>query len=125
MCNLAALECILFELLRIKLTHFLIILCVALWAPQPPTPPGHTCILCTVTFLLYILMAWNFVLFQRRHIKPKINIKVNVLGLVEVLQKCQTRDIKVNHETTPPYLRDQFTTCNLFPFVNDIVCRDL
>ena len=57
--------------------------------------------------------------------KKTKNIKVNVLGLVEVLQKCQTRDIKVNHETTPPYLRDQFTTCNLFPFVPDIVCRDL
>ena len=112
--NLVALASILFELWHIKITHVLIILCVTLWAPQPPTPPGHTFILCTVTFLLYILMIWDFLLFQRRHIKLQIDTKVIVQGLVKVLQKINVKHManKVNTETTPPYLRDQFMTCN-------------
>ena len=28
------------------------------------------------------------------------------------LKRCQTHEKEVNHETTPPYLRDQFTTCD-------------
>ena len=36
---------------------------------------------------------------QRRHIKLQIDTKI--LGLVEVLQKCETHDKKVNYETTP------------------------
>ena len=104
------------------------ILCVSLWAPQPsapqpPAPPGtHTCIFCTVTFLLglYTIMTWDFFLFQRRDIKLQIEIdtKVNVLGIMEVLKNCQTHlKKKVNHETTPPYLRDQFTTCDHYSFI--------
>ena len=85
---------------------FLTNLCVTLWALQPPAPPVHTCILSAVTFLLYILMTWDFFLVQRRDIKLQIDTKFNVLGLVEVLKICQTHEKKVNHETTPPYLRD-------------------
>ena len=105
---------------------FLTILCVTLWAPQPPAPqspapPVHTCILCAVTFLLYILMTWDLFSFQRRDIKLQIDTKFNVLGLVEVLRKCQTHEKKVNHETTPPYLRDQFTTCDHIDILNNII----
>ena len=42
--------------------------------------------------------------------------KVNVLGIVEVLKKLSNTLEKENHETTPPYLRDQFTTCDLTAF---------
>ena len=59
-------------------------------------------------------MTWDFVLFQRRYIKQQIDTKVNVLGIVEVLKKLSNTLKKVNHETTPPYSRDQFTTCDHF-----------
>ena len=73
----------------------------------------HTCIFCTVTFLFSILMTWAFFLFQRRDIKLQVGTKVNVLGtIVEVLKNLSNTFQKVNHETTPPYLRDQFTTCD-------------
>ena len=58
-------------------------------------------------------MTWDFFLFQRRDIKLQIGTKVNVLGIVEVLKKLSNTLQKVNHETTPPYLRDQFTACDL------------
>ena len=117
MCNLAALVCILFELWSIKITHFFTILCVTLWAPQPPAPqppaPRGTYLytLCR-NFLIMHPNDLGLFFFQRRDIKLQIDTKVNVIGLVEVLKKCQTHKKKVNHETTPPYLRDQFTTCN-------------
>ena len=57
-------------------------------------------------------MTWDFFLFQRRDIKLQIDTRVNVLGIVEVLKKLSNTLKKVNHETTPPYLRDQFTTCD-------------
>ena len=119
MCNLATLACILFELWSIKVTHFLTILCVTLWAPQPPAPqplapPVHTFFytLCR-NFLIIHPNDLGLFSFQRRDIKLQTDTKVNILGLVEVLKKCQTHEKKVNHKTTPPYLRDQFTTCDL------------
>ena len=58
-------------------------------------------------------MTWDFFfLFQRRDIKLQIGTTVNVLGIAEVLKKLSNTLQKVNHETTPPYLRDQFTTCD-------------
>ena len=52
-------------------------------------------------------MTWDFFfLFQRRDIKLQIDTKVNALGQVEVLKNVKHMWKKVNHETTPPYLRD-------------------
>ena len=120
MCNLAALACILFELWSIKVTHFLTILCVTLWAPQPPAPqppapPGTYLYILYCNFLIIHHNDLGLVLFQSRDIKLQIGTKVNVLGIVEVLKKLSNTLQKVSHETTPPYLRDQFTTCDLMP----------
>ena len=83
MCNLAALECILFELWSIKVTHFLTILCAALWAPQPPAPPVHTCI-----FLNPNDLGLFFFISKKRY-QQQIDTKVNALGLVEVLKNVK------------------------------------
>ena len=85
---------------------FLTILCVTLWAPQPLAPQ-----LLAPPDILYFFIHPNdlgLFLFQRRDIKLQIGTKV------EVLQKLSNTLQKVNHETTPPYLRDQFTTCDHF-----------
>ena len=66
-------------------------------------------------------MTWDFSLFQRRDIKLQIDTKINVLGIVEVLKKLSNTLKKVNHETAPPYLRDQFTTCNLLHFYSTLL----
>ena len=105
-CNLAAVACIPFELWHVKVVHFLIILCVTLWAPQPlapqpPTPPGHTCILCTVTYDRGFGTNW----YQSQCTR---------LSRSKMSNTWQ----KVNNETTPPYLRDQFMTCNLKQIIN-------
>ena len=55
-------------------------------------------------------MTWDFIYFKE---ELQIDTKVNVLDLVEE-KKCQTHEKRVTHETTQPYLRDQFTTCDLF-----------
>ena len=75
-CNLAALACIVFELWSIKVAHFSTILWVGLLNRQlnHQLHLVHTCILRTVTFLLYILMTWDFFfLFQRREINLQID----------------------------------------------------
>ena len=42
---------------------------VTLWAPQPPS---STAIVCTLTFLLYILMTWDFFYFKEDILSYKL-----------------------------------------------------
>ena len=124
-------------------------------APQLPTPPDTYLYTLYCYFLVIHSNDLRILLkFPRRGIKLQIDTKVrgiklqidtkvNVLGLVEVRYLKYVKHMKkkknVNHETTPPYLRDQFTTCALMgsgsgrnlhifcaPFVlesNHILCR--
>ena len=72
-------------------TFFFIILCVTLWAPKPPTPPGTYLYTCTITFLFYIQIAWDFFVFQRTRFKLQIETNFNILGPVEVLQNTMSK----------------------------------
>ena len=60
-------------------------------------------------------MSWEpfFSLFQSKDITLQFDTKVKELCILEILQKCQTHEKEVNHETTPPNLWDQFMTCDL------------